>query len=454
MPLTATTGEPAHDRRTHGRAFRCLIVGLAGVAGAVVAVLATPASPDAGVGSNRFNELPYRDLLAFGAAFHAIRTRAVDVRGEGQLIDAAIAGLVATLDRHSRYLTAAEFRRLDQQDTGSYSGVGLEVEAGGTVGSTLPDAPAARAGLAPGTVIESIAGAAAENLGPDKVADLLRGEPGSTVHLRVVRPGERAPSEVVLTREWLPLHPVRMRALDTVAYVGLDHFDAFTSGRLLKAVATLKAGIGRDRLSGFVLDLRGNPGGLVVQAVAVAGAFLGRGEIVRLVGRGSGNVERFALDRTGEDRIDGLPLVVLVDRGTASAAEIVAGALQDHRRATVIGTRTYGKGAVQTTYAHRGGRGLRLTTAWVVTPAGHRVEGNGIEPDCVVPKNGTVAGVDGGPSGRRFGSGGSLQDGIVEDGLIDPSRDRQLTAGLRRLQAVDQAGDDGLIQRNDPAAGR
>ncbi|MBE7197757.1 MAG: S41 family peptidase, partial [Parafilimonas terrae] len=111
-------------------------------------------------------------------------------------------------------------------------------------------------------------------------------------------------------------------------------------------------------------------------------------------------------------------------------------------------------GAVQTTYAHRGGRGLRLTTAWVVTPAGHRVEGNGIEPDRLVPENGTVVGVDGGPSGRRYGSGRSLQDGIVEDGLIDPSRDRQLTAGLRRLQAADQAGDDGLIQRNDPAAGR
>lgn len=452
MPFRSTEGEPARDRSTPGRGLTCLIVGLAGLAGTVGTVLMTPGSPDAGTWPDRSRESSYRDLLAFGAAFHVVRTRAVDISTDGRLVDAAIAGMVASLDRHSRYLTVTEFRRLDEQNTGTYAGIGLEVEAGGRVRSTLPGAPAARAGLKPGTVIVRIDGDAVEDLGVDQVAGRLRGEPGSTVRLQIVQAEAPAPVEVIMTREWLPLHPIRIRVFDAIAYIGVDHFDEFTIGRLVSAVATLKDRIGRDRLRGFVVDLRGNPGGLVVQAVAVAGAFLGHGEIVRLVGRGPDKVERFALDGTGGDLIDGLPLVLLVDGGTASAAEIVAGALQDHRRATVIGTRTYGKGAVQTTYAHRDGRGLRLTTAWVVTPAGRSVEGNGIEPDREVPPDGMAAEDGGRPPERPYENGGSLQDGIVEDGLIDPMRDRQLTASLRYLRVAGQGG--GLIQRNDPIARR
>ncbi|MGH1590363.1 S41 family peptidase [Methylobacterium phyllosphaerae] len=247
---------------------------------------------------------------------------------------------------------------------------------------------------------------------------------------------------MVLTREWLPLNPVRVRALGTVAYVGLDHFDAVTAGRLCGAVARLKAEIGPGRLSGLILDLRGNPGGLVIQAVAVAGAFLGRGEILRLVGRGPDDVERFASDGAGGGLIDGVPMIVLVDGDTASAAEIVAAALQDHRRATVIGTRTYGKGAVQTTYAHRDGRGLRLTTAWMVTPAGRRLEGNGIVPDRVVIQAGATEG--GAGDVERLpsppGGGGALRDGVVEDAGLTPAHDSQLAAGLRELGAAASTG--------------
>lgn len=186
----------------------------------------------------------------------------------------------------------------------------------------------------------------------------------------------------------------------------------------------------------------------------MAEAFLGHGEIVRMVGRGPGRVERFAFDGTGGDLIERLPLVLLVDGGPVSAAEIVAGALQDHRRATLIGRRTNGKGAVQTTYAHRDGHGLRLTTAWVVTPAGRRLEGNGIEPDYIVPPDGTAAEDNGRPSMRPVGSVGSRPNGIVEDDLIDPSRDLQLTAGSSDLRAVNQARSNGLIHRNDPVADR
>ena len=431
-----------------------LLATFGGLVGAVAVVVASPASRIDTSAPPSASGPSYRDLALFGDAFHAVRTWAADVHGDSQLIDAAIAGMVASLDGHSRYLTAAEFRRLNEQDAGSYAGIGVAVEAGGKIRATHPDTPAARAGLMGGSVIERIDGITVGNLDPDQVADLLRGEPSSTVRLLVVRPGQSTPAEVVLTREWLPVHPVRMRALGTVAYIGLDHFDEFTTSRLLKAVATLRTSIGRGRLSGVVLDLRGNPGGLVVQAVAVAGAFLGRGEIVRLIGRGDGDVERFALTRVGGDSIGDLPLVVLVDGGTASASEIVTGALQDHRRATVIGTPPYGKGAVQTTYAHRNGRGLRLTTAWAVTPSGRKIEENGIQPDRVVPRGGATVEETGRQSAEPDKSAGSLQGGIVEDRLIDPSRDRQLTAALNHLQAASQVGDDGLIHRNDPVAGR
>ncbi len=404
--------------------------------GTVGAVLASPAPRDTDARSGMVLRAPYRHLAMFGEAFHAVRTRAADPPADGQLVEAAIAAMVASLDPYSRYLTAAEFRRLDEAESGSYSGVGIEVEAGGKIISTLPGSPAARAGLALGTVIERIDGVAVAHLGRSETVGRLRGEPGSTVRLRLMRPGERAPVALALTREWLPLHPVRVRVLGTVAYIGLDRFDDFTLGRVLKSVAILKADIGPDRLSGLILDLRGNPGGLVVQAVAVAGALLGRGEIVRLVGRRPDEVERFAPDRTGAGVVDGVPMVVLVNGDTASAAEIVAGALQDHRRATVIGTRTYGKGAVQTTYGHRGGHWLRLTTAWVVTPAGRKLEGNGIEPDSVVlqegvPGNGEINA--GAPLSRPVGGVGSLQEGIVVDVRSAPIHDWQLLAGLLHL---------------------
>ncbi|WP_082504327.1 S41 family peptidase [Methylobacterium sp. Leaf111] len=415
---------------------------LAGLAGVAAALLACTASPDARRGTGeRTGDTPgglYEALSVFGAAFHAIRAKAAEERRDDQLVDAAISGMVASLDPYSGYVTAAELQAFDEEDTGTYAGIGVTVEAGGRVRSALPGAPAARAGLHAGTIIERIDGRAVHTIDRTGIVDLLRGDPGTAVHLRVRLSERQAATEVALTREWLPLHPVRTRLLGTVGYVGLDHFDDFTTGRLLKAVAGLQAHIGPEAITGLVLDLRGNPGGLVVQAVAVAGAFLGRGEIVRLVGRGPGDVERFALDRGGKDLVDGLPLVVLVDGDTASAAEIVAGALQDHRRATLVGTRTYGKGAVQTTYLHRSGRGLRLTTAWFVTPAGRRVQGRGIEPDLVVAQDGDVTTRDeeAVPTGHPDGDATSLQNGIVEDARIDPAGDAPLATALRHLGTV------------------
>ncbi|WP_405030654.1 S41 family peptidase [Methylobacterium sp. WCS2018Hpa-22] len=423
-------GQPAQVR--HGPWW---LAGLAGIAGAI---LACTASPSAKLWTRDPAKSPYEALAVFGAAFHVIRAKAADERSDGQLVDAAISGMVASLDPYSAYATAAELDESNEEDTGSYAGIGVTVEAGGRVRSALPGAPAARAGLTPGSTIERIDGSSTRNLERTEIVELLRGEPGAAVRLRVRLSEERAATDVALTREWLPLHPVRTRALGTVGYVGLDHFDDFTTGRLLKALAALRAHIGPDAITGLVLDLRGNPGGLVVQAVAVAGAFLGRGEIVRLVGRRPGDVERFALDRGGPDLVDGLSLVVLVDGDTASAAEIVAGALQDHGRAMLVGTRTYGKGAVQTTYLHRSGRGLRLTTAWVVTPAGRRVQGRGIEPDLVVEQVGDARtrNDDAILGGHPEQDATSLQNGIVEDARIDPAGDAQMAAALRHLGAV------------------
>ncbi len=417
------------------------------LAGAVGAVLANPASQNQ---IARFAVPPdadYRHLVLFGDAFHAVRTQAADVRSDSQLIEAAIGAMVASLDPYSRYLSAAEFRRLEEENEGSYAGIGIEIEDGGTITSTMPGAPAARAGLTPGAIVERIDGVASASLGHRDLVERLRGAPGSTVRLRVLAPGAHVPADLDLTREWLPLHPVRVRALDTIAYIGLDYFDDFTLGRLFRAIATLRTSIGPDRLTGFVLDLRGNPGGLVVQATAVAGGLLGQGEIVRLIGRAPGHVERIALDRVRGDLIGGLPLVVLVDGDTASAAEIVTGALQDHHRATIIGTRTYGKGAIQTTFTHRAGHGLRLTTAWVVSPAGRLIEGNGITPDRVVLRA-VGAEHDGhGALGDPIKGGGSLQDGLVEDARLSPAHDLQLRAGLLQLAASASAGKTGETGR-------
>jgi carboxyl-terminal processing protease len=410
----------------------------AGLTSVTGAILACTASPDARMWTGNAPEGPYEALGVFGAAFHAIRARAAEERSEGQLVDAAISGMIASLDPYSGYVTATELQAFDEEDTGSYAGIGVTVEAGGRIRSALPGAPAARAGLRAGTIIERIDGLPIHAIDRTRIVDLLRGEPGTAVRVQVRPPEGHLATEIVLTREWLPLHPVRTRMLGTVGYVGLDHFDDFATGRLLKAVADLKALIGPEAISGLILDLRGNPGGLVVQAVAVAGAFLGRGEIVRLVGRGPRDVERFAREPGGRDLVDGLPLVVLVDGDTASAAEIVAAALQDHRRATLVGTRTYGKGAVQTTYLHRDGRGLRLTTAWVVTPAGRKVQGRGIEPDLVVARGGdaTMRDDDAVPASHPEQDATSLQNGITEDLRIDPAGDAQLAAALRHLGTV------------------
>ncbi|MGU3468327.1 S41 family peptidase [Methylobacterium sp. C33D] len=409
----------------------------AGLVGAAIAALASPDRTGDAVRASPAARHPYRDLALFGVALREVRRRADAARGDGDLVDAAITGMIASLDRHARYLTAAQVRMLDDQDAGRSGGLGVEVEASGRVRSTLPDGPAARAGLVPGTVIERVEDVAVADIGPVRLADRLRGAPGSAVHLRVVRPGAPAPVERVLVRVRLALHPVRLRLLGTVAYLGIDYFDALTSGGLLEAIATLKAGLDGSKLAGVVLDLRGNPGGLIGQAVAVAGAFLGRGEIVRLLGRSADAVERFASAGAGGDRIDGVPMVVLVDGGTASAAEIVAAALQDHRRATLIGTRTYGKGAVQTTFALRDGRGLRLTTAWAVTPAGRRLEGAGIEPDrWVATGRGAGPRTDGEPRGRAAPGSGSLREGPVVDADIDPGLDPPLREALAHLGTV------------------
>lgn len=429
---------PAAGRTPAGRAGGLALFAAAMVAGAAGAHLAVAVAQGVGARPPRA-DTPYREAAIFGDALHAVLSRAADRRGPDRLVEAALSGMVAALDPYARYLTADELSRLGEQNVGGYSGIGVEIGAEGRIERTVPGTPAATAGLTAGTVIERIDGSPVRRLGAAEVVGRLRGEPGSRVRLRVARPGEVTAAEVTLTRAWLPLHPVRILALDTVAYIALDHFDDRTGGRLLTAIARLKAEIGRDRLTGFVLDLRGNPGGLVVQAAAVAGAFLGRGEIVRLVGRGPGSVERFALDGPAGDLIGGLPMVVLVDRETASAAEIVAGALQDHRRATVVGTRTYGKGAVQSTFAHPGGRGLHITTAWAVRPSGRRIEGHGIEPDHVVAAEAAA-----GPRGREPGPArpdpprptreDGLRGGVVPDLDLDPARDRQLRAALERIR--------------------
>jgi len=304
------------------------------------------------------------------------------VRGltPGELDRAAVDGMVASLDPHSAFLDASEYQAMRVSTSGHYSGVGLEVsEQDGRVRIVAPIAgsPAERAGIRAGDVLLSIDG---QDIGPGGLEDAIermRGFVGSIVRLGIARAGELEPLQFALERSEVHVRTVSSTRLPgAYGYVRITHFNDATPSDLHRDLSELQAG---GPLSGLVLDLRGNPGGVLESAVGVADEFLDTGLIVRAEGRAAG--ARFELRATEGDTLRRAPLVVLVDRGSASGAEIVAGALRDHRRATLMGERTFGKGSVQTVIPLRGGQALKLTTSSYFTPSGSSIHERGIEPD-------------------------------------------------------------------------
>ena len=329
------------------------------------------------------NEETYRQLTLFGDVFQRVREDYVEEVADQDLVEAAINGMLTSLDPHSAYLPDDNFQKMQVQTRGKFGGLGIEVtmENGFVkVVSPIDDTPADKAGILPEDLIISVDGESIVGLTLNDAVEKLRGPIGSNVKISVQR-SQDEPFEVNIIRDEIKIRSVRSRLYETIGYIRITTFSEQTSPGLQKAMDDLQAETA-EGLTGLVLDLRNNPGGLLSEAIRVSDAFLEKGEIVSTRGRGKNDIQH-AYARPG-DISHGLPLVVLINSGSASASEIVAGALKDHRRAVVMGTRSFGKGSVQTITPMPGHGAMRLTTALYFTPSGVSIQAKGISPDIEV----------------------------------------------------------------------
>ena len=328
----------------------------------------------------------YKELDQFMAVFERVKADYVDKVDDKTLIKGAIDGMLASLDPHSSYMDARDFQNMKATTDGNYGGLGLTVQLDDgavKVVTATEDTPAARAGFKAGDYITKIDGNLIYGDTLDVSVDKMRGAAGTTIRLTVVRPGRDKPFDVTLTREVIEIKAVKWELKNNVGIININTFSKLTGPGVRNAIVAIDKAAG-GRPLGYVIDLRSNPGGLLDQAIEVSDSFLTHGEIVSQRGRDKGDIERY-FARPGDDA-HGLPLVVLVDAGSASAAEIVAAALQDQKRALVIGERSFGKGSVQTLLPLSDDTALRLTTARYYTPSGRSVQEGGVEPDLVVPQ--------------------------------------------------------------------
>ena len=328
----------------------------------------------------------YEQLDLFGDIFERIRSQYVEQPDSQKLIEAAINGMLTSLDPHSSYLPPDQFSDMQVQTHGEFGGLGIEVtEENGfiKVVSPMDGTPAAEAGIQSGDFITKVDGESLSGIMLDEAVDKMRGPVGSQITLTIVREGVADPFDVTLTRDTIKLTAVKARVVGDAVVLRVTTFNDQTYPNLEEG---LKKSIdelgGIDKISGVVLDLRNNPGGLLNQAIKVSDAFLDQGEIVSTRGRNSQDAERF--NATSGDLIEGKPIVVLINGGSASASEIVAGALKDQHRAVVVGTKSFGKGSVQTLVPLRGEGAMRLTTARYYTPSGRSIQALGVSPDIVV----------------------------------------------------------------------
>jgi len=360
----------------------------------------------------------YRQLKLFGEVFERIRADYVEKVSDKDLIEAAIEGMLTHLDPHSSYLNADDFKDMRQQTRGEFGGLGIEVTMQDglvKVVSPIDDTPAFRAGLKAGDLISQINGEQVLGLSLAEAVDKMRGPIGSEIKL-TIRREDTEPFEVTLKRDTIRVQSVRSRVEDDIGIIRITSFTEQTQPGVEAAVKSIKEKLG-DKLRGFVLDLRNNPGGLLDQAVAVVDDFVDKGEIVSTRGREKEESQRW--NATPGDLATGQPMVVLINGGSASASEIVAGALQDHHRAVIMGTRSFGKGSVQTVIPLGGeGGAMRLTTARYYTPSGRSIQAKGIEPDIVV-EAATITTLQNGPRRREADLRGRLendQDKATTDG--------------------------------------
>ncbi len=351
---------------------------------ALVAVVVIVAVFGVSTLGNTSNKDVYEQLNLFSSVLERIRIDYVEEAEHKELIESAINGMLSSLDPHSSYMNAENYRNMQVQTRGQYGGLGMEVTMENgivLVIAPIDDTPAQRAGIQPGDYITHLDDKTVRGMTLQEALEKMRGTPGTDIKLRVARQGEEQPLELSLTRAVIRISPIRARAEDDVGYIRITSFNEQTEARLKEEMAKLNEEIGPD-LKGIVLDLRNNPGGLLDQAIAVSDAFLDHGEIVSTRGRRAGDIQRYNA-RKG-DLANGKPIIVLINGGSASASEIVAGALQDHRRAVILGTQSFGKGSVQTIIPLGSQGALRLTTARYYTPSGRSIQAKGIEPDIIV----------------------------------------------------------------------
>ncbi|MEX2451805.1 MAG: S41 family peptidase [Rhodospirillales bacterium] len=325
----------------------------------------------------------YRLLHLFGDVFEQVRAKYVDKPSDQELIEAAIAGMLTSLDPHSSYLNAKNFREMQVQTRGEFGGLGIEVTMDGgliKVVSPIDETPAHKAGVEPGDLITHLDGKPVMGLTLSEAVEKMRGKVGSDI-LITIRRGAKEPFDVAITRAIIKIRSVRSHLEDKIGYIRITTFNEQADKGVKKAVEQFTKDLG-DKIQGIVLDLRNNPGGLLDQAIAVTDVFLDKGEIVSTRSRETNDTQRFNA-RKG-DSAKGVPMVILVNGGSASASEIVAGALQDHGRAVVMGTKSFGKGSVQTIFPLSGHGAMRLTTALYYTPSGRSIQKVGIEPDILI----------------------------------------------------------------------
>src|ERR1700758_2581484 len=377
------------QRRKGSRMMRkTSLIFLGAIAGAGLTLLATqPHSVLVGSSAKAASSDTYRQLNLFGDVFERVRADYVEKPDDSKLVESAINGMLAGLDPHSSYMDPKSFRDMQVQTRGEFGGLGIEVpmEDGlAKVVAPIDGTPASKAGVMANDIIPHLDDEAVQGLTLNQAVDKMRGPVNTKIKLTIMRKGADKPIEVNIVRDIIRVKSVRWHPEGgDVGYIRVTQFNEQTTDGLKQAINDLNAQLGADKIKGYVVDLRNNPGGLLDQAISVSDTFLEKGEIVSTRGRTPEETQRFNA-RPG-DLTKGKPLIVLINGGSASASEIVAGALQDHRRATVIGTRSFGKGSVQTIIPLGSGNGaLRLTTARYFTPSGRSIQAKGISPDIEV----------------------------------------------------------------------
>ena len=392
----------------------------------------------------------YRQLNLFGDVFEKIRTDYVEKPDEGKLVESAINGMLSSLDPHSSYMDAKSFREMQVQTKGEFGGLGIEVtQEDGLIKVVTPidDTPAFKAGVLSGDIITAIDDDQVQGMTLNQAVDKMRGAVNTPVKLKILRGPKKEALDIKIVRDVIKIQSVRSHIEGgDIGYIRITQFSEQTYDGLKAAMAKLGSTPGDANLKGYILDLRNNPGGLLDQSIEVVNAFVDRGEIVSTRGRNVEETQRYSA-RPGADLSHGKPLVVLINGGSASASEIVSGALQDHKRATLIGTRSFGKGSVQTIIPLGANGALRLTTARYYTPSGRSIQAKGIEPDIQILED-----VPDELKGKDDQKGeaslkGHLKNGDEEkDGSQayvppDAKNDKQLIAAVDLLHGIKHAAD-------------